>query len=95
MFYISSCLQVFGTFLLVLGIFAICDSKNSEVKAGLKPLMIGFLLWGIGLSFGFNCGYAVNPARDFAPRLFTAMAGYGKDVFMYVNNLFESDTLGI
>jgi glycerol uptake facilitator-like aquaporin len=66
---------------LVLGIFAICDSLNSEVKAGLKPLMIGFLLWGIGGSFGFNAGYAVNPARDFAPRLFTAMAGWGTDVF--------------
>ena len=75
-------LQVFGTFLLVLGIFAICDSKNSEVKAGLKPLMIGFLLWGIGLSFGFNCGYAINPARDFGPRLFTALAGWTDDVFM-------------
>lgn len=84
-----SVLQVFGTFLLVLGIFAICDSKNSEVKAGLKPLMIGFLLWGIGLSFGVNCGYAVNPARDFAPRIFTAMAGYGKDVFVYVNVLLK------
>ena len=73
--------QVFGAFLLVLGIFTICDSKNSEVKAGLKPLMIGFLLWGIGGSFGFNCGYAVNPARDFAPRVFTAIAGWGSDVF--------------
>ena len=68
----------------MLGIFAICDSGNNEVKSGLKPLMIGFLLWGIGLSFGFNCGYAVNPARDFAPRIFTAMAGYGKDVFVCV-----------
>lgn len=74
-------MQVFGTFLLVLGIFAICDSQNSEVKAGLKPLMIGFLLWGIGGSFGFNAGYAINPARDFSPRLFTAMAGWGTDVF--------------
>jgi len=59
---------VFGTFLLVLGIFAICDASNN-------------VLWGIGGSFGFNCGYAVNPARDFSPRLFTAMAGWGSDVF--------------
>ena len=74
--------QVFGTFLLVLGIFAICDARNCEVKAGLKQLMIGFLLWAIGLSFGFNCGYAINPARDFGPRVFTAMAGWGGDVFV-------------
>ncbi len=73
--------QVFGTFLLVLGIFAICDANNNEVKSGLKPLMIGLLLWGIGGSFGYNSGYAVNPARDFSPRLFTAMAGWGSDVF--------------
>lgn len=74
--------QVVGTFLLVLGIFAICDSRNTEPKAGLKPLLIGLLLWAIGGSFGFNCGYAINPARDFAPRAFTAMAGWGKDVFV-------------
>ena len=73
---------MFGTFLLVFGIFAICDCKNNEVKAGLKPLIIGFLLWAIGLAFGFNCGYAVNPVRDFAPRIFTAMAGWGGDVFV-------------
>lgn len=79
--YNNSDLQVFGTFLLVLGIFAICDSKNSEPRAGLKPFMIGFLFWGVGVSFGFNAGYAINPARDFSPRLFTAMAGWGGDVF--------------
>ncbi|KAL5474416.1 hypothetical protein EMCRGX_G026360 [Ephydatia muelleri] len=74
--------QVFGTFLLVVGIFSVCDSKNSEPVSGLKPLPIGLLVTGIGLSFGLNCGYAINPARDFAPRLFTAMAGWGADVFV-------------
>ncbi len=65
-----------------MGIFAVCDSSNSEPKVGVKPLIIGLLVWAIGLSFGFNCGYAINPARDFAPRAFTAMAGWGKDVFV-------------
>ena len=65
----------------MLGILAIIDSKNSEVQAGLKPLMIGLLLWAIGGSFGLNAGFAVNPARDFSPRVFTAMAGWGADVF--------------
>ena len=73
-----------GTFLLVLAIFGITDSKNSEVMSGLKPLMIGLVLWAIGGSFGFNCGYAVNPARDLSPRIFTAMAGWGSDVFTLV-----------
>jgi hypothetical protein len=35
----------------------------------------------IGIAFGHNCGYAINPARDFAPRLFTLMAGFGTDTF--------------
>ena len=73
-----------GTFLLVLAIFGIIDSKNSEVMSGLKPLMIGLVLWGIGGSFGFNCGYAVNPARDLSPRILTAIAGWGTDVFTLV-----------
>ena len=77
-----SSLQVLGTFLLLLGIFAICDSQNSEPKAGMKPLVIGLLIWAIGGSFGLNCGYAINPARDFGPRIFTAIAGWGKDVFV-------------
>lgn len=65
-----------------MGIFAITDSKNSEVKAGLKPVAIGLVLLVVGAAFGFNCGYAVNPARDFSPRVFTAIAGWGSDVFV-------------
>lgn len=72
--------QVMGTFILLIGIFAITDTKNSEVKAGLKPFMIGVVLWAIGSSMGINSGYAVNPARDFGPRLFTAMAGWDTNV---------------
>jgi len=72
---------VLGTFLLVIGIVAICDSRNTEPKHGLKPLMIGLLLVAIGATYGYNCGYAVNPARDFSPRLFTFCAGWGSKVF--------------
>jgi MIP family channel proteins len=74
--------QVVGTFLLLLGVFAITDPYNAEMEKGVQPVAIGFLLWGIGASFGFNCGYAINPARDLGPRVFTAIAGWGKDVFV-------------
>ena len=79
-----------GTFFLLIGILAITDSNNHEVKAGLKPLLIGIVLWAVGSSLGINCGYAVNPARDFGPRVFTAMAGWGKDVFVLVIILLVS-----
>ena len=39
--------------------------------AGVTPILVGGTVFSIGLSFGTNCGYAINPARDFAPRLFS------------------------
>jgi glycerol uptake facilitator-like aquaporin len=40
----------------------------------------------IGMTFGFNAGYAINPARDLGPRLFTAVAGWGGEVFRAGNH---------
>ena len=45
------------------------------------PILVGALVVAIGVSFGFNAGYAINPARDLGPRLFTAVAGWGAGVF--------------
>jgi glycerol uptake facilitator-like aquaporin len=47
----------------------------------MTPVVVGLLVVLIGATFGFNSGYAINPARDFAPRLFTAVAGWGSGVF--------------
>ncbi|RXM94392.1 Aquaporin-9 [Acipenser ruthenus] len=47
----------------------------------MEPLMIGLIIMVIGVSMGLNCGYPVNPARDLGPRLFTAIAGWGTEVF--------------
>src|SRR5436190_12824127 len=73
--------QVVGTALLVGVIFGITDSRNSPAPAGLAPVIVGLLVLLIGATFGFNSGYAINPARDFGPRLFTAVAGWGSEVF--------------
>jgi MIP family channel proteins len=73
--------QVVGTALLVGVIFAISDRRNAPPPPGLAPLLVGLLVVAIGASFGANAGYAINPARDFGPRLFTAVAGWGRDVF--------------
>jgi len=72
--------QVVGTALLMLGIFAISDRRNAGPAAG-GPVLVAGLVAVIGMSFGHNAGYAINPARDFGPRLFTALAGWGGDVF--------------
>ena len=79
--------QIIGTALLLAMIFAITDERN-QPPAALTPLMIGLVVVAIGMSFGGMHGYAINPARDFGPRLFTVLVGFknnglsnGKAVF--------------
>jgi glycerol uptake facilitator protein len=68
--------QVIGTGLLLLFIFAITDEFNMPPGSNLAPLMVGLVVVAIGMSFGGMHGYAINPARDFGPRLFTVVAGF-------------------
>ena len=68
--------QVIGTGLLVLLVLAITDEFNAPPGANLTPLMIGLVVVAIGISFGGMHGYAINPARDLGPRLFTVVAGF-------------------
>ena len=68
--------QVIGTALLLLLILAITDQRNSPPAANLAPVVIGLVVVVIGMSFGALHGYAINPARDFGPRLFTVVAGF-------------------
>jgi glycerol uptake facilitator protein len=69
--------EFIGTALLVGMIFAIVDGRNQPVQANLNPLIIGLLIVAIGASFGANTGYAINPARDFGPRLWIAIVSGG------------------
>lgn len=80
------CDEFVGTALLVGLIFAIVDIRNQPVQANLNPLIIGFLVVAIGASFGLNTGYAINPARDFGPRLWIAIVSGGES--MWVNNFY-------
>jgi glycerol uptake facilitator protein len=76
--------EVIGTAVLLFGILAIAAnaqtlSKPGDVdlsfvfSRGLQPLLVGVLVLGIGLSLGGSTGYAINPARDLAPRLAHAL----------------------
>src|SRR5437762_3270474 len=60
--------EVVGTGVLVFGVLALGANKPPN-DAGLTPLLVGLLVWAIGLSLGGPTGYAINPARDLAPRI--------------------------
>ena len=62
--------EVIGTFVLVFVVGAIFSKSVASAGPGaLGPYLVGSLVWGIGLSLGGTTGYAINPARDFGPRL--------------------------
>ncbi|KUJ70092.1 porin [Streptomyces albus subsp. albus] len=68
--------QIIGTAILVLLIFAVTDLLNTPPGANLGPFIIGLIVVGIGMAWGTDAGYAINPARDFGPRLAQYITGY-------------------
>jgi glycerol uptake facilitator protein len=68
--------QVLGTAILLLLVLAITDERNQPPGSNLGPVLVGLVVVAIGMSFGAMHGYAINPARDFGPRLFTMFAGF-------------------
>ncbi|ESO86680.1 hypothetical protein LOTGIDRAFT_128629 [Lottia gigantea] len=78
--------QVWGTFVLLACTFAIVDKRNfMPIDKGLLPLSLGSIVFAIGTCWAGNCGYALNPARDLGPRIFTAIAGWGIEPFSHRN----------
>ena len=74
--------EAIGTFALIVGVLCI----YTEVEGGLKPLLVGILVWSIGLSLGGTTGYAINPARDLGPRIahfILPIAGKGDSNWSY------------
>ncbi|MCP9955794.1 MIP/aquaporin family protein [Actinomadura madurae] len=69
--------QIIGTAILLFVIKALTDVRNSPPLANLAPFLIGLLVVGIGMAWGTDAGYAINPARDFGPRLASFLTGYG------------------
>jgi glycerol uptake facilitator protein len=68
--------QVIGTASLLMLILAITDLLNTPPGANLAPFIIGLVVVGIGMAWGTDAGYAINPARDFGPRLASYITGY-------------------
>jgi glycerol uptake facilitator protein len=77
--------EFIGTFVLVFGVLAIGGNKGPGVS-GLTPLLVGLLVFAIGLSLGGPTGYAINPARDLGPRIahfVLPIAGKGSSDWSY------------
>jgi glycerol uptake facilitator protein len=68
--------EVVGTALLVGVIFALTDRRNQPPMGNIAPFVVGLVVVAIGISFGANSGYAINPARDLGPRLMTWIEGW-------------------
>ncbi|SUX61872.1 propanediol diffusion facilitator [Citrobacter braakii] len=74
----AALVEVVITSILMGMIMALTDDGNGVPKGPLAPLLIGILVAVIGASTGPLTGFAMNPARDFGPKLFAWMAGWGR-----------------
>ena len=80
--------EIIGTFVLVFVAAAISSARLAPtgLPPGVGPVIVGFLVWAIGLSLGGPTGYAINPARDLGPRLMHSLlplAGKGPSGWDY------------
>ncbi len=67
--------ELFGTLVLISTVLAICDSRKKSNYCYWGPVMIGFAVVAIGISLGGPSGFAINPARDLAPRILGSLLG--------------------
>jgi len=67
--------EVMGTAVLLWGVLASGDSKNTGLMHNMGPFLVGGTVLAVGLSLGGPSGYAINPARDLGPRLFGLLVG--------------------
>lgn len=65
-----------GTTILAVTVLALGDDTNAPPGAGMNAFIVGLLVATLGMAFGSNTGLAMNPARDFGPRVALAMLGY-------------------
>lgn len=78
--------EIIGTLVLIIGVYVIFSKGSGGISAGMGPLLVGILVWAVGLSMGGTTGYAINPARDLGPRLahwILPIAGKGASDWRY------------
>jgi glycerol uptake facilitator protein len=81
--------QIIGTAILLFMVAALTDARNkAAAAANMVPVVIGLLVVGIGMAWGTDAGYAINPARDFGPRLASFVTGYDTAFLDQYGNLY-------
>ena len=82
--------EIIGSFVLVFALSAVLSPGNfapaSDLAKGFSPVLVGVIIWSIGLSLGGSTGYAINPARDLGPRIahsFLPIPGKGSSDWGY------------
>ncbi|KAL3457011.1 aquaporin-like protein [Aspergillus heterothallicus] len=78
--------EILASSVLMFGALAVSDPVNAT-RFPAPQISMFLLLLAIGASLGWETGYAINPARDFGPRLFSAFL-YGREVFTAANHYF-------
>ncbi|NP_001348813.1 Aquaporin-9 [Caenorhabditis elegans] len=63
------------------GLVCLITDKRHQIPTGVVPVLAGSIMSMVAMTFGANGGFAINPARDFGPRVFCLCAGYGWEVF--------------
>ncbi|CEF69327.1 Major intrinsic protein family and Aquaporin-like domain-containing protein [Strongyloides ratti] len=85
--------QLIGTAILS-GCICLITDRRHHIHQGVVPALAGGIMAMIALTYGTNGGFAINPARDFGPRFFTWIVGYGSKVFSYGNYYFWIPIVG-
>ncbi|KAG4026367.1 hypothetical protein MFRU_041g00120 [Monilinia fructicola] len=70
-----------GTAILAIAVLALGDDMNAPPGAGMSAFVMGLVITVLSMAFGYNTGAALNPSRDFGPRLALLALGYGKGLF--------------
>ena len=73
--------EFIGTALLTVTILALGDDQNAPPTAGMNSVVIGFIITCLSMAFAYQTGAALNPSRDFGPRLALLVLGYGRQLF--------------
>lgn len=67
--------------MLLIVILAISDRRNWRAPDGFFPIVVGLVVMTVNLGLSFNAGAAMNPARDFSPRLFAYLTNIDPGAF--------------